>query len=424
MPKILIVGAGQAGLQLALGLLTTGGYEVTVMSQRTAHEIRTGFPMSTQCMFGAALAMERAATGVDFWAPAQSGHRIDGLGVSVAGGPDEDPAIDWLGNLSTYAQSVDQRVKMSRWLELVQEFGGSVVYHGATDSDLDRFTTLYDLVIVAAGKGDIVNLFDRDNDRSPFTAPMRSLAVSYVDGVSPRAGDMQVNPVRLNLVPGLGELFVIPALSHNGPCAILFWEGVPQGPIDTFESIREDPRAVLSHTLELIREHAPWEYERCAPARLTDPRATLVGRYAPIVRNPIAVMPSGRPVLGMADVVVALDPITGQGSNNAARAADTYLKAILENGDRPFDEQFMRAAGEAYWNRVAVCAAWTNNMLLPPPDHVLRILGAAGYNQLIADRFANSFSEPSDLASWFATPDLADAYLAEAATGTSSTSRS
>ena len=54
MRKILIVGAGQAGLQLALGLQSKG-YEVTLMSNRTADEIRNGRVMSTQCMFDTAL---------------------------------------------------------------------------------------------------------------------------------------------------------------------------------------------------------------------------------------------------------------------------------------------------------------------------------------------------------------------------------
>jgi len=40
MRRILVVGAGQSGLQLALGLQSKG-YEVTLMSNRTADEIRT-----------------------------------------------------------------------------------------------------------------------------------------------------------------------------------------------------------------------------------------------------------------------------------------------------------------------------------------------------------------------------------------------
>ena len=58
MRKVLIVGAGQAGLQLGLSL-QSHDYDVTVMSARTPEEIRSGRVMSTQCMFGPALQHER-----------------------------------------------------------------------------------------------------------------------------------------------------------------------------------------------------------------------------------------------------------------------------------------------------------------------------------------------------------------------------
>ena len=48
MRKILIVGGGQAGLQLGLGLVQNG-YDVTVVSNRTPDDIRTGRVMSSQC---------------------------------------------------------------------------------------------------------------------------------------------------------------------------------------------------------------------------------------------------------------------------------------------------------------------------------------------------------------------------------------
>lgn len=64
--KITILGGGQAGLQLACGLLQKG-YEVKLVQNRTADEIRTGRVMSSQCMFGGALANE-AEIGLDFWA--------------------------------------------------------------------------------------------------------------------------------------------------------------------------------------------------------------------------------------------------------------------------------------------------------------------------------------------------------------------
>ena len=55
MRRIAIVGAGQSGLQLGLGLLDTG-YEVTIVTNRTGDEIRQGKVMSSQCMFSHCLA--------------------------------------------------------------------------------------------------------------------------------------------------------------------------------------------------------------------------------------------------------------------------------------------------------------------------------------------------------------------------------
>ena len=99
MRKILVVGAGQSGLQLALGL-QSHGYEVTLMSNRTADEIRSGRVMSTQCMFDTALQHERDL-GINFWE--SQAPRIEGLGVSVAG-PESQRVIDWVGRLDGYAQ--------------------------------------------------------------------------------------------------------------------------------------------------------------------------------------------------------------------------------------------------------------------------------------------------------------------------------
>ncbi|MGH8431378.1 MAG: NAD(P)-binding domain-containing protein, partial [Solimonas sp.] len=46
MTRVAIIGAGQSGMQLALGLLGAG-HEVTVVSNRTAQQIREGPVMSS-----------------------------------------------------------------------------------------------------------------------------------------------------------------------------------------------------------------------------------------------------------------------------------------------------------------------------------------------------------------------------------------
>ncbi|MGW0554461.1 styrene monooxygenase/indole monooxygenase family protein [Streptomyces sp. NPDC002926] len=407
MRKILIVGAGQSGLQLALGLQSQG-YEVTLMSNRTADEIRSGRVMSTQCMFDTALQHERDL-GINFWE--SQAPRIEGLGVSVAA-PDASRPIDWVGKLEGYAQSVDQRVKMAGWMETFSQRGGQLVIHGAAVSDLDFFSRTYDLVMVSAGKGELVSMFARDASRSPYDAPQRALAVSYVHGMGPRPEHPEYDAVRCNLVPGVGELFVMPTFTTTGRADILFWEGIPGGPLDVFQGVK-DPTEHLSLTLELMEKFTPWEYARATKVELTDSGATLAGRYPPTVRKPIGRLPGGGLVLGVADVVVANDPITGQGSNSASKCAAAYLSSITEHGDRPFDEEWMQSTFDRYWDTAQHVTKWTNAMLGVPPEHVLNLIGEAGQLQPVADRFANGFNNPADFENFFFDPEKTNAYLGE-----------
>ncbi|MFD7338053.1 styrene monooxygenase/indole monooxygenase family protein [Streptomyces violascens] len=409
MRRILIVGAGQSGLQLALGLQAQG-YEVTLMSNRTADEIRSGRVMSTQCMFHTALQHERDLA-LNFWE--SQAPRIEGVGVSVAA-PDAGRAIDWVGKLDGYAQSVDQRVKMAGWMETFAQRGGQLVIHGAAVSDLDFFARTYDLVLVSAGKGELVSMFGRDASRSPYAEPQRALAVSYVHGLGPRPEHPEFDAVRCNLVPGVGELFVMPTLTTSGRADILFWEGVPGGPLDVFNGVK-DPSEHLALTLELMEKFLPWEYARATKVDLTDAGATLAGRYAPTVRNPIGRLPGGGLVLGVADVVVANDPITGQGSNSASKCAASYLASIVGHGEAEFDEAWMQATFDRYWDTAQHVTKWTNAMLGVPPEHVLNLIGAAGQLQAAADRFANGFNDPADFENFFYEPDRTAAYLAEVA---------
>jgi hypothetical protein len=409
MRKILVVGAGQSGLQLALGL-QTHGYEVTLMSNRTPDEIRTGRIMSTQCMFDSALRHERDL-GLNFWE--SQAPRIEGVGVSVAG-PDGHRAIDWVGRLRGYAQAIDQRVKMAGWLDTFSRRGGQLVIHGAAVSDLDYFSRMYDLVLVTAGKGELVNMFRRDAARSPYTEPQRALAAVYVHGLGPRPEHPEFDAARCNLVPGVGELIVQPVLTTSGRADALFWLGLPGGPLDAFGDVR-DAEGHLALPLVLMRRYVPWEYDRTAGVEPTDAGAALVGRYTPVVRHPVAQLPGGGPVLGAGDVVVANDPLTGQGANTAAKCAAVYLAAILEHGDKEFDEAWMRRTFERFWEIAGPVTTWTNTMLAPPAEHVLRLVGAAEGLPGVADRFANGFDDPADFEGYFYDAGKTEAYVAEAA---------
>ncbi|MEU4562193.1 styrene monooxygenase/indole monooxygenase family protein [Actinoplanes sp. NPDC023936] len=412
MRKILVVGAGQAGLQLALSLRAEG-YQVTVMSARTSDEIRDGWVTSTQAMFDMSLGTERAY-GLNHWEDETPA--LHGLRVALSAPPGR-LALAVTAPLDRPARSTDQRIKMARWLQDAEERGVRVVHQAVTPEDLDTITRLghYDLTVVAAGRGDLVSLFERDRSRSPYTEAQRGLAVAYVHGLEPDP-QWPVPHIGFHAVPGLGELFVIPGLTHTGPCDMLFWEAVPGGPLDRWAGHpgRMSPDQHLALTLELIREYVPWVHERAGDVRLTDARATLHGRYTPTVRRPVAHLPGGGKVLGLADVVVTNDPITGQGSNTAAKAAHHYLRAILNRGDQPFDEHWMTDTFEGFWAAHGhAVTGWTNAMLQPLPPHVQQLLGAASSNERIARRFAAGFNDPNDFLHWFVDEEKAAGYLAE-----------
>jgi 2-polyprenyl-6-methoxyphenol hydroxylase-like FAD-dependent oxidoreductase len=408
MRRVLIVGAGQSGLQLALGLQARG-YAVTLVSNRTPDEVRNGRVMSTQVMFATALQHERDL-GLAFW-EAQA-PRIAGVGVTVAG-PGRTRATPWLGRLRGHAQSVDQRVKMAAWMETFARRGGQLVIHSAAVADLDHFARTYDLILISSGKGDLGTLFARDAARSPYRAPQRALALAYVHGLAPHEVEPAGEAIRCTLVPGVGELFVTPTLTTGGRADILFWEAVPEGPADVFHGMR-GPQEHLSLLLGLMERFAPWEHARATKAELTDSGATLAGRYTPVVRDPVARLPGGGRALGVADAVVANDPVTGQGSNSAARCAAAYLDAIVARGDRPFDEAWMRATFERFWATARHVTKWTNTMLGAPPRHLFTLLGAAERRQEVADRIANAFDDPADFENFLYDPAKAELYVKEA----------
>ncbi|WP_166970047.1 styrene monooxygenase/indole monooxygenase family protein [Brevibacterium atlanticum] len=400
---ITIVGAGQNGLQLGLGL-QQAGYEVRMVSNRTPEDIASSRVASSQCMFATPLSYE-AQVGADLWPDAPP---VEGIGFTV---PDPDrrgeKLFSWTARLSSPAQSVDQRVKFPALMDLFTRRDGSIEYVDAGIDELEAYARETDLVIVAAGKGEIAGLFERDDSRSTFSAPQRALALTYVHGLEPREG---YEAVSFNLIPGVGEYFVFPATTLSGDCHIMVFEGTPGGPMDRFKGLT--PEEHLDASLAVLRTFLPWEAERAGRVELTDSLGTLQGRFPPTIRRPVATLPSGAKILGAADVVVLNDPITGQGSNNASRCAQSYLQSIIAHGDAAFDEQFMHSTFERYWSVAKPVVDWTNALLLPPADHAFALLRGAADHPQIAHRFANGFDDPADFGSWFLDPEQGLDYLA------------
>jgi flavin reductase (DIM6/NTAB) family NADH-FMN oxidoreductase RutF len=405
MKRIAIIGAGQSGCQLGLGLLDAG-FEVTLYSDRSADEIFQGRVMSSQCMFDSALEIEREQN-LDYWG--EGCPKVEGIAFAVPDGIG-GKAIDWAARLDNSAQSVDQRLKIPRWMREFERRGGELRVKPATFEDLKNCSSTHDLVIVASGKGALGQLFQRDANFSPFSQAQRTLALTYVKGMRPR---QPYSAVSFSLVPGVGEYFVFPALTTSGACDIMVFEGVLGGPWDCWSDVRT-PGDHLARSKEILARFLPWEAERCQDIELTDDNGVLTGCVVPTVRKPVA-MVSGTSILGMADAVVLNDPLTGQGSNNAARCAEIYLESILERGADSLDTEWMQQTFDRYWNGYAKWVVEWTNLLLRPPAHVIKILDCAGRISAVASAFANGFDDPRTLFPWFTEATEGDAFIQQQA---------
>jgi hypothetical protein len=404
--KIAIVGAGQAGLLLGTALLDQG-HRVTLLTNRSAADVWNGKVMSSQFIFDPKLQIERD-WGMNQWEPACP--KTEGIAFTVPN-PDGSgtKAIHWHSRLHAYGQSVDQRVKMPGWMEEFVRRGGELSIVNAGIPELEQLAASHDLVLLAGGKGEIVNLFGRNEERSPVKQPMRQLALTYVTGMK-RHDYMEC--VNFNLIPGIGEYFVFPALTTAGAygsggtraCDIMVFEGVPGGPMDCWADVKS-PEQHLEVSLEILKKFLPWEYERSKDCRLTDANGVLVGRVAPTVRNAVLTLPSGRKIMGLGDAILVNDPITGQGSNNATQAARHYFHAITARGAAAFDEAWMhRTFDDLYENYASKVNAWTNSLLFPPPEHIVNMLGACQAVPAMAARVANGFNDPRDYSEYWFDP--------------------
>jgi len=400
MKKIAIVGAGQSGLQLGLSLLQSG-HQVTLVSDRTAAQIRQGKVMSSQVLFGRSLEIEQQL-GLNRWQ--SQCPLIDHISFALV--HEQQCLLQFSAQLDRPAQSVDQRLKLAGWLNLFAESGGRLLIESPTVSLLQALTPINDLVIVASGKGEISQLFEKDPAKSPYQTPQRVLALAYFQVEQPLR-----TSVGFRACPGVGECFLIPALTHSGPCEIVFFEGVPNGPFDCWSEVKT-PEQHVKKTMELLEQYFPAEAERYQNAPLTDQQAMLSGKFTPVVRKPVATLSSGAVVLGMGDTVVLNDPITGQGANNAAKCAAIYAKSICAHTGA-FNAEWMQNTFDAYWAYAQWVTTWTNTMLEQPlPLHVQRLLGAASQIPEVAKAFVNGFDHPPALFPWIASPEASERFIA------------
>jgi hypothetical protein len=397
MPSIGIVGAGIAGLHLAL-LLQRHGLETALYVDRTSEELRAARLPNNVCRFERTRARERFLD-VSHWDFPD--YALFCAHVRVH----DDPPLAFRADLARPGSFVDFRIYLPRLLEDYADRGGSVV---RTASAADGLDERHDLIVVAAGGRGLGSLFPRDPSRSR-DEPGRLLLAGFFHGVEHTA------PIGLHfdIVPEAGEIFQSPVFTFAGRVAGITFEAIPGGPWDG--AVRtcwyDDPAGCEQAVLDMLATSGSEILGRVDTSgfALTRPLDLLQGAITPTVRRPWAFVGERTLAVAVGDAAALNDPVTGQGANLASECAWALGEAILAAGS--FDERF----GHAWERRLAELTdsvtQWTNATLGPPSDQALELLRAASADQAVANAFLESFDDPRRMWRCLATPEGTAAFI-------------
>lgn len=388
--KIAIVGAGQAGLQLGLDLLEKG-HAVTLITEKSGEEIANGRITATPALFWRGQQAEQNL-GIDFWRNEVFSNKKVQLGIRDDRG---ELLLRVAGQfINGTAQMVDLRLKYPKWLETFSRRGGRLVIGRPDIAGLDTLAGEHDLLFVATGRTN-ASLFERDPERSIWPGPLRRVRAIFLDAP-------ELDRWNNTFVPGIGELAASPALGlGNRPVqALLVW-GAFGGPLDFPQDV--DGAQVTEGIKDAFRRFNPDYYDKIADKKILDDKAWVTGAVAPTVRKPTALLPSGRFAVALGDVAVTVDPLTGQGLNNASHAADVFAREIELRGNEPFTPAWAEATSNEAWDFIRH-SYLLNRILLDPPAYQEPVFPAASRNPRLADELISGFPDPETTV-WFHDPD-------------------
>ena len=394
MRNITIVGSGPAGLMAAHGLLDAG-YHVTVVSDRTAdqwrNEVRPTGTAATHHSTREVLRRRGLARYEDV-AP-----EFEGFELMFARKRNR-VTTRLNGRIANPGNAIDLRLLCSDWLDEFVAKGGAFEAMKVGVAQLEEFAAQSDLVLLAAGKAqDFADVLTRNPERSVYDKPQRRLAMlNLVNGME---FDLPYRPVRFNAFAEWGEYFWVPYYSAKGGASwSLVIEARPGSPLDRFVGKTRTTQEVLDAARDLIAEVAPSEHAFIKDAQMTDDLGWLCGAFPPTVREPVGTLPSGRHVMPIGDMVMAMDPIGGLGMNNTLQYTDLVIDRIVERGERPYDADWMRAGFEHHYERYGRHAYAFNNALLEPITFtMLQVLLAAGPSSDLSEAFFRVFNAPQDV---------------------------
>ena len=402
MRSIAVVGSGITGLVAAHGLLKSG-CAVTVYSDRTADEwLNASRPTGTAARFDDALSYEREL-GLNFW----DGEAPGGEGVYLTFCPAlHNPLITLLGRFQKPFQAVDVRLQSARWMVELERRGGQVVIGKVGPNDLESLAAQHDLVIVAAGRADLCQLFARDDERSLYDASQRQLAMVITTGGPSRLDGIAMLPVRFDFLGTDGEVFFVPYFHKDaGVSWNILIEAKSGSRLDRFRDLKSGDEA-LGALKAAVRELFPWDEPFVRNMHLADPLGWLTGQVVPTVRRPSALLPSGKAIAALGDTAISYDPIAAQGANSGVKQARHLVHRIVARGSEAFDQRWIDETFELFYASHARHAYRFSQILLEPIPAPGRELLIAQYGsdgradndsgpQRVANAFVENFNDPT-----------------------------
>ncbi|XVS65655.1 styrene monooxygenase/indole monooxygenase family protein [Actinosynnema sp. CA-299493] len=374
--------------------LLRAGWRVALYSDRTVEDHLCDRGRPTACLFGDQVEYE-AELGLDFWPEASRMRRIH-LDLFTE---DRSLAFSVDAPLRKPALAVDQRLKFSTGLKELESRGATVVIGTVDVGDLDRLAAAHDLVVVTAGHKSLTGLFERDPARSVHSEAQRSLFMVNIHGYDLAARPEHREGV-FSFLPGTLEVFWIPFYDKDvGESRSVVVEAAPGGRADLFGDVTsaDEGLAVLKTVVDDLFPH---ESAFLRPARATSPVTWIKGRVVPVVREPVAVLPSGRHVLGLGDAVVLNDPLAGQGANNATRMARFFAEELTAH-DGPFTASWLTDRFDEWWERGRYTSDFSNGLLAPLNDEQKTVMLAASRREDIGEQLWEGFNDPASLFPWF-----------------------
>lgn len=376
--KICIIGSGTAGLQLAYSLKEE--FDVTVIHSNSSDKIRNGRIMSTQVHFGSTRTRENRFK-MPKW---EDRTLLKSIHMTIGN------QKLFVGKLKEPALSVDQRFYFSHCLKDLENQGVSFRLLRVNKDHIESLADEFDLTIDCSGKSGPLFPFPIEKQLSPIQVPQRKCIVGYFLGVKPN----DPPGISVTVLPEIGEMFEIPAMTEQGPVTILFIMAVPGGELDVFKEIK-DVKEFTNQMKNITQKYFQDIHERIQQDifALSDDKAFLNVAIKPVIRKPYLIF-KNKIVIGCGDSVFLNDPITGQGCNLSSFCAEQLYETLIQYKNSIWDIRI----GETYWDRtktvVKEVTEWTNAMTQALPQHVVQILLAGAENQKIADEVAEWFANP------------------------------